>query len=182
MLFFIAFTSLALTAGLDIIEPIDPFRIYKPSMVTAMGWGLLALLLGLSLVIYRPWCHLLCPFGLVGWLFEKISIFKIRVDRAACIGCEACSRACPSSAMEAILSGKKPYQTVFPAAHASRPARRGRSACPRENGRCPQLMLLLAKRRGKPKKKETTSVVSFSLPIDLLDLFFYQRHIHKRLI
>lgn len=113
VLFFIAFTSIALSAGMDIIEPIDPFRIYKPAMVTTMGWTLLVFLLGSSLVIYRPWCHLLCPFGLVGWLFEKISIFKIRVDRAACIGCEACSRACPSPVMEAILSGKNTIPDCF---------------------------------------------------------------------
>jgi ferredoxin len=57
----------------------------------------------LSLFIYRPWCHFFCPFGLIGWLAEKISIFNIKVDYNKCISCEACSKACPSTVMDAIL-------------------------------------------------------------------------------
>jgi polyferredoxin len=56
-----------------------------------------------SLFIYRPWCHLFCPFGLAGWLVEKISIFKISVDYDKCVSCGKCERACPSNAMTNIL-------------------------------------------------------------------------------
>ena len=47
------------------------------------------------------------PVGLVGWVFEKLSWHKIKVDYEACISCEACSRACPSTVMGAILKRDK---------------------------------------------------------------------------
>ena len=39
----------------------------------AIGIGFVGLILASSLFIYRPWCHFFCPFGLVGWLVEKIT-------------------------------------------------------------------------------------------------------------
>jgi polyferredoxin len=69
-----------------------------------MAGGLfIGLVLITSLFVYRPWCHFFCPFGLVGWLAEKISIFKVKVDYDKCIACGACSKACPSTVMGAIL-------------------------------------------------------------------------------
>ena len=60
-------------------------------------------LLVAGLFIYRPWCHFFCPFGLVGWLVEKISRVKISVDYDTCIACRKCATACPSTVMAAIL-------------------------------------------------------------------------------
>lgn len=67
---FALFSLAAFAWGLDLIEPIDPFKIYKPQALTWLGGVFIALLLGASLFVYRPWCHLFCPFGLVGWLVE----------------------------------------------------------------------------------------------------------------
>ena len=39
----------------------------------------------------------------MGWLGEKISIFKIKVDYENCPKCDACVKVCPSTAMDAIL-------------------------------------------------------------------------------
>ncbi|MBD3306899.1 hypothetical protein GF339_10735 [candidate division KSB3 bacterium] len=41
--------------------------------------------------------------GLVGWLAEEISLYKINVDYDVCIACEAC----PSTVMNAILKQKQ---------------------------------------------------------------------------
>lgn len=101
--FFVLLTLAAFGWAFDIVGQVDPFKIYNPAVVTVLGWSFIAAMLGLSLFIYRPWCHLFCPFGLVGWLVEKVSIFKIRVDYEACTGCQACAKACPSTAMDAIL-------------------------------------------------------------------------------
>jgi len=101
---FLALFSLAAFAwGLDLIEPIDPFKIYKPLALTWLGGGFIALLLGASLFIYRPWCHFFCPFGLVGWLVEKVSRVRISVNYETCIACQKCAAACPSTVMGAIL-------------------------------------------------------------------------------
>jgi len=79
-----------------------------------MGGGIfLASLLIASLFLYRPWCHLFCPFGLVGWLVEKISLFKINVDYKSCIGCLACEKACPSTVMGAILRRDRTIPDCF---------------------------------------------------------------------
>ncbi len=111
--FFIMFTIITFGWALDIIDPIDPFKVYKPAVLGAVGGTLIGALLVASLFVYRPWCQFFCPFGLVGWLVEKISIFKINVDYETCIACEACAKACPSTVMEAILKQDKTIPDCF---------------------------------------------------------------------
>ncbi len=103
IVFFAGLTAAAFLWATDIVEPVDPFKAFKPQMLGIVGGVFLGGVLLLSLFVYRPWCHLFCPFGLVGWLAEKISLTKVRVDYDKCIGCEACSKACPSAVMDAIL-------------------------------------------------------------------------------
>lgn len=111
--FFVIFTLAAFLWVTDIIEPIDPFRVYKPTMVGIAGGTFLGGLLLASLFVYRPWCHLFCPFGLVGWLVEKISVFKIQVNYQTCIACESCARACPSTVMHGILKQENVIPDCF---------------------------------------------------------------------
>lgn len=89
--------------GVDILEPIDPFKIFKPFALGLAGGTFIILIMILSLFIYRPWCHFFCPFGLVGWVLEKFSVYKIKVDYEKCISCGICEKACPSTVMGAIL-------------------------------------------------------------------------------
>lgn len=103
VLFFAAMVVGAVGWGADVVEPLDPFRIFKPAHLGWIGAGFLALLLPASLFVYRPWCHFFCPFGLVGWVVEKVSLYRVRVNHDTCIACEACHRACPSRVMESIL-------------------------------------------------------------------------------
>jgi polyferredoxin len=103
--------------GIDIIEPVDPFKIYKPAVLAWTGAVAVELLFLASVFVYRPWCHLVCPFGLAGWLVEKISIFKIKVYYDTCIACEACARACPSSVMDAILKQDRTIPDCFSCAN-----------------------------------------------------------------
>lgn len=107
ILFFCAFTFFAFTLGIDIIDPIDPFKIFKPAHLGLIGGLFTGGLLVASLFVYRPWCHFFCPFGLAGWLVEKISFTKIIVDYETCIACGKCTAACPSTVMDAILKADK---------------------------------------------------------------------------
>jgi ferredoxin len=100
---FAAMLAASFALALDILEPVNPFRVFNPTKLGAVGAASLGALLVASLLVYRPWCGLFCPFGLLGWLAEKVSLFRIRVDYGKCIGCEACARACPSPVMAAIL-------------------------------------------------------------------------------
>jgi len=101
--FFGVFAVVAFLWGLDIIDPIDPFKIYKPTFLGLTGGIFVGSVLLASLFLYRPWCHFFCPFGLVGWLVEKISLVKISVNYETCIACQKCAAACPSTVMGAIL-------------------------------------------------------------------------------
>lgn len=113
IVFFLIFIAVAFLWAFDLIEKIDPFKIFHPDVVVMIGWIFIGSILVLSLFIYRPWCHLFCPFGLVGWIFEKLSIFKIRVNYETCISCEACEKACPSTVMSAILKREKVIPDCF---------------------------------------------------------------------
>lgn len=103
IVFFVFFTLMAVMYAFDAVEIIDPFKIFNPAMIGISGGIFIAMILVASPFVYRPWCHLFCPFGLVSWVFEKISLYKIQVDYDTCIACEKCAKACPSHVMGAIL-------------------------------------------------------------------------------
>jgi polyferredoxin len=105
--FLCIFTLVAFLWSMDIIEPIDPFKLFKPLYLGIIGGIFVGALLLASLFVYRPWCHLFCPFGLVGWIFEKVSFIKVSVDYDTCIACLKCTKACPSTVMDAILKHDK---------------------------------------------------------------------------
>lgn len=112
-LFFVLIVLFAFLWSFDIVEPVDPFKIYKPAALVVPGILFIVVILAASLFVYRPWCHLFCPFGLVGWVVEKLSIFRIKVDYGTCIACEACARACPSTVMRAILRRDRAIPDCF---------------------------------------------------------------------
>ncbi len=113
IIFFLALVVLAFIWAMDIVEHIDPFKIFKPKTIGAAGGLFIGLILIISLFVYRPWCHFFCPFGLIGWLAEKISIFRIKVDYNKCISCQMCSKACPSTVMDAILKRNRIIPDCF---------------------------------------------------------------------
>jgi len=113
VVFFAALTVYSLVWSLDIASPIDPFKVFRPMTLTLAGAMFAGVVLAASLFVYRPWCHFLCPFGLVGWLGEKISIAKIRVNYDTCISCRACEKACPSTVMGAILKQDRVIPDCF---------------------------------------------------------------------
>ena len=113
IIFFIIFAAIALIWAFDIIELVDLFKIFKPSVLGIIGIIFAAIVFSFSLVVYRPWCHFFCPFGLIGWIAEKISITKIKVDYDKCIACGTCIKKCPSTVMEAIIKKKKTIPDCF---------------------------------------------------------------------
>ncbi len=111
--FFVGLTVAGFLWAVDIVEPIDPFKVFKPLVLGIAGAVFVGLILISSLFVYRPWCHFFCPFGLVGWLGEKLSVFKIQVDYDKCISCKACTKACPSTVMAAILERDRVIPDCF---------------------------------------------------------------------
>ena len=60
---------------------------------------LLPVVLIVSLLTYRPYCLFICPFGLWAWLWENLSLQRVRIRPTECIHCNACVLACPTTAM-----------------------------------------------------------------------------------
>lgn len=111
----IAFVTLVtglVVAGLDWIRVIDPFNLFQFNFTLWIGLFSSALLIA-SLFIYRPWCRFLCPFGLIGWLVEQVSLLRPRINREACKKCKLCVEACPTQAMSDFYNGKKLHADCF---------------------------------------------------------------------
>ena len=126
---FVALVAGLVAAGLDWIGLIDPFQLFSFNFILRQAQdrslGIVLFSAGVliaSLFIYRPWCLFLCPFGLLGWLVEQVSLFRPRINREACKECQLCVKACPSQAMADFYAGKKIHAIVSPAVPASRPA------------------------------------------------------------
>ena len=77
-----------------------PLLLANPSLREAAGWLfawkglLLAVLIVLSILVYRPFCRYLCPLGAIYGVFNPIAFYQIRVDKEKCTYCGACRRAC----------------------------------------------------------------------------------------
>jgi len=109
---FVALVVGLLAAGVDWIKGVDPFQFF--ALKLTLGIALLSAgVIVASLFIYRPWCQFLCPFGLVGWLVEQVSLFRPRINREACKECQLCVKACPTHAMEHHYEGKTIHADCF---------------------------------------------------------------------
>ncbi len=82
-----------LTAGIPLVAA-------NPSLQAAAGglfaWKitLLAILVFLSIVVYRPFCRYACPLGAIYGVFNKVAFYRLSVDAEKCIQCGACQKAC----------------------------------------------------------------------------------------
>jgi polyferredoxin len=82
-----------LTAGLPLIAANPPLRAAAGSLFVLKCAVALAVVLG-CLASYRFFCKFLCPLGAFYGLFNKISLYRIRLEKGNCVRCGACSRAC----------------------------------------------------------------------------------------
>ncbi len=102
----ILFGLFGVKKGPVIYHDMNPFNLFDMKFSSA-GIALTVIIsLVLSPVFYRPFCRVICPFGLFSWLAEKISIFRVRIDRKACTNCGKCISACPLGAADGIVKGR----------------------------------------------------------------------------
>lgn len=107
---FAAILAGALLFSIDLIGFIDVFTIFTPSVLTIGTAVFISAILLLSMFTYRPFCYFICPFGLLSWILERFSIFKIKIDRTGCTNCKVCTKRCPSNTMRSILNN----DTIIP--------------------------------------------------------------------
>lgn len=84
---------------------VNPFKLFEWDFrMTAPI--IIAIILVPSIFYYRGYCQWVCPFGLLSWLIQDLSVFRVRVNRKTCINCTKCVRACPTNAAKDIYEGK----------------------------------------------------------------------------
>jgi ferredoxin-type protein NapH len=56
--------------------------------------AVLLLFLGAIFFVRRPWCRILCPLGAIFSLFNRASVFFLRLDPEKCVDCGRCHKVC----------------------------------------------------------------------------------------
>jgi len=92
--------------GFVVYHFMNPFNLFNLRFETPTILLTVILSIGLALVVYRPYCQFICPFGFVSWLAERVSFIRVRIDHDRCNGCGACSRACPLPTAKDLVAGK----------------------------------------------------------------------------
>lgn len=98
-----------------IFQDYDPyfalFNFWSPE-VASSALLILAVTVAASLLMERPWCKYLCPYGAVLGLFNLIRIFPIRREAATCIDCKLCDRNCPMNITVSTASAVRDHQCI----------------------------------------------------------------------
>ncbi len=77
-----------------------PLVALNEQLQQSIGWLfswkvlLLVAMIVFSVLVYRPFCRFVCPLGAIYALFNRVSVFGIRLETPKCTHCSACARAC----------------------------------------------------------------------------------------
>jgi polyferredoxin len=82
-----------ITAGLPLVAANPPMR-------GTIGWlfvlktSIAAAVVAACVFVYRFFCRALCPLGAFYGLFNRISLYRLRMDENACVHCGRCAGIC----------------------------------------------------------------------------------------
>ena len=83
-----------------VLEGAIPLSLANSGIRAALGklftwkFSILLSVIALSIVFYRPFCKWLCPLGAFYALFNRVSLFQMKVDKNKCVSCGKCAKAC----------------------------------------------------------------------------------------
>ena len=83
------------------LEGALPLMAANPQLSARIGglfWWKVAVLVVVVLMaicIRRPFCKYLCPLGAFYGLFNRVSLYQMRVERTSCASCHHCGSVCP---------------------------------------------------------------------------------------
>ncbi len=95
-LFFTGKTWFEQVAGLIFGNPMEP------KFLSAFGifsWSYLVIVLIIGYWIPRPFCRLLCPYGVLVGVVSVFSLKPRRIDKEKCTLCTACQKICPTQSI-----------------------------------------------------------------------------------
>jgi len=99
--------------GAVVYHYVNPFNLFDwDFQIASIAFTIVIALAG-SFIIYRPFCQLVCPFGLVSWIAERYSLFQIVIDKNKCTQGGACIRICPLESAKGFVFGNKLPQDCF---------------------------------------------------------------------
>ncbi len=92
--------SSASTSARRCVEGAIPLSLANSGIRAALGslftwkFSILLAVIVLSVVFYRPFCKWLCPLGAFYALFNRVSLFQMKVDKNKCVSCGKCAKVC----------------------------------------------------------------------------------------
>lgn len=95
LLFFSVFIIFAVVFQIGIISYLGLWDFFHLN-VTSLPFYVFLTFVILSMSIYRPFCRIFCPYGMLLSLVSVKSTFKLRREYK-CIDCKKCEEACPTS-------------------------------------------------------------------------------------
>ncbi len=93
--------------GFVIYHYLNPFNLFNLDFETFSIVLTVIIALLVSSIAYRPFCQFICPFGLISWIAERFSIFRVQIDKEKCVQCGICIKACPLEAVEGRVNRKR---------------------------------------------------------------------------
>jgi len=97
----------AATASAFVICEYDPFvaffRLSGSSGMLLLGAGFIAL----GMVIGRPYCRFLCPYGVLLGMASRLSRWRVTITPDSCVRCRLCEDECPFGAIEVPRASKR---------------------------------------------------------------------------
>jgi len=126
--------------GFVLYHGLNPFNLFNFVFDDWLIPLTIATSLLLSLIVYRPFCQLICPFGFVSWVAERLSLVRVTIDQKKCRACGACVRACPLGAARGMSRGESWHADCYSCARCL-------SVCPHDAIRYAPVGLLQRSRR-----------------------------------
>lgn len=83
------------TVALDGFSPFKPLFAWGGTPATVAFTAAFAVL---SVVVFRPFCRVLCPYGALLSIVSRSSLFRVQADNG-CRDCGLCTRVCPTGAI-----------------------------------------------------------------------------------